>query len=254
MKNQYFGDINDYKKYSLLRHLNGHGKITTTVCWMLTQNDLRPDGHRIEYLLEPDKWRRFDPDVYDHLREQVIEHQNRKVSSIESSAILPNCRFYSDIIQDRSASRKEYLQRFLEFSRDAALVFFDPDNGIEVKSIPFGRKNSSKYLYWTETEESYSAGHSVLVYQHLPPKPREQFIRNLVDRFGELAGVNRVYLYLTQFSVFFLIPQAAQEVFFEQMSNKVTEVWGREIEFKQYIVSYKVDAQFRKVDLYPAQI
>lgn len=254
MKNQYFGDINDYKKYSLLRHLNGHGKITTAVCWMLTQNDLRPDGHRIEYLREPDKWRRFDPVVYDHLREQVIEHQNRKVSSIESSAILRNCRFYSEIIQDNSASRKEYLKYFLEFSRDATLVFLDPDNGIEVKSIPFGRKNSSKYLYWTEIEEYYSAGHSLLVYQHLPPKPREQFIRNLAHRFGELAGVTRVYLYLTQFAVFCLISQAAEEAFFEQMSDKVSKVWGKKIEFKQYIVSHKVAAQFRKVDLYPVQI
>jgi len=26
MKNQYFGDINDYKKYSLLRLLGGHGQ------------------------------------------------------------------------------------------------------------------------------------------------------------------------------------------------------------------------------------
>lgn len=221
---------------------------------MLTPNDSRPDGHRIEYLLEPHKWRKFDPDVYDHLREQVVEHQNRKVSSIESSEILPNCRFYSKNIQDGSASRKEYLQEFLEFSRDAALVFFDPDNGIEVKSMPFGRKNSSKYLYWTEIEESYSAGYSLLVYQHLPPKPREQFIRNLVYRFGDLAGVNRVYLYLTQFVVFFLIPQAAHEVFFEQMSDKVTEVWGKEIEFKQYIVSRNVDSQSRKKDLYYAQI
>ena len=65
MKNQYFGDINDYRKYSLLRLLSGHGKISTAVCWMLTPDDLRPDGHRIQYLREPEKWRKFDPAVFD---------------------------------------------------------------------------------------------------------------------------------------------------------------------------------------------
>jgi len=33
MKNQYFGDINDYRKYGLLRTLTG-GQIKTAVCWM----------------------------------------------------------------------------------------------------------------------------------------------------------------------------------------------------------------------------
>jgi hypothetical protein len=44
MKNQYFGDVNDYRKYGLLRSLTAGGRITTTVCWMLTPDDGRPDG------------------------------------------------------------------------------------------------------------------------------------------------------------------------------------------------------------------
>ena len=55
MKNQYFGDINDYKKYGLLRILtDDHMRLA--VCWMLTDADHRADGKFISYLQDPVKW------------------------------------------------------------------------------------------------------------------------------------------------------------------------------------------------------
>jgi hypothetical protein len=42
MKNQYFGDINDYRKYGLLRILSDEGSMRTGVCWMLTRDDGGP--------------------------------------------------------------------------------------------------------------------------------------------------------------------------------------------------------------------
>ena len=44
MKNQYFGDINDYRKYGLIRILSNSGIIRTGICWMLTPDDTRTDG------------------------------------------------------------------------------------------------------------------------------------------------------------------------------------------------------------------
>ena len=234
MKNQYFGDINDYKKYGLLRLLNGCKQMRTAVCWMLTPNDPRPDGHRIDYLRQPEKWSSFDPVVYQFLREQVIERQIRNVNTVESSNIIPTCRFYSEVVQDSRSSREEYSQRFLEFAHGAGLVFFDPDNGMEVKSVPFSRKYSSKYLYWTEVEDSFSADHSILVYQHLPPKPREPFIRNLAERFRAVTRVSCVYSYRTQFAVFFLIPQSIHRAVFAPANRKVKEVWGEELKIEKH--------------------
>ena len=37
MKNQYFGDVNDYRKYGLLRLL-AHAGLKIGVCWMLTED------------------------------------------------------------------------------------------------------------------------------------------------------------------------------------------------------------------------
>ncbi len=50
MKNQYFGAINDYRKYGLLRILSGAGEVSTGVCWMLTPSDGLTHGQDTDYL------------------------------------------------------------------------------------------------------------------------------------------------------------------------------------------------------------
>lgn len=49
MKNQYFGDIGDYGKYGLLRHLAGQG-LSISVNWYLTPKDTTNDGSIRGYL------------------------------------------------------------------------------------------------------------------------------------------------------------------------------------------------------------
>jgi len=156
--------------------------------------------------------------------------QKRTVNSIENSNILRGCKFYSEIIQDNISSRTAYLHKFLDFAQDADILFFDPDNGMEVKSIPVGRRNSSKYLYFSEVQKAYSAGHSLLIYQHLPPRPRKPLIRDLVNKFKAVTGVNQVHLYWTQFVVFFLIPRQAHQKLFIQASDTISEVWKKQFE------------------------
>lgn len=229
MKNQYFGDINDYRKYSLLRLLSGFGKIATAVCWMLTPDDLRPDGHRIQYLREPEKWRKFDPAVFDLLRNQVIQRERRKVDSIQKDELFPNCLFYSAIIQDDSEQREKFVSNFLKFAKNSKLVFFDPDNGIEVKSVPYGRKNSSKYVYYSEVQRTFKNGHSILIYQHLPPKSRVSLASSLGQRLAETTNANRIYLYWTQFVLFFLIAQSHIVSHVEEANKKIALIWSDQI-------------------------
>ena len=234
MKNKYFGDINDYKKYGLLRLLGGQGELETAVCWILTADDDTTDGHRIQYLEQPEKWKGYDPTLFECLRELVIESRVRAVSALEQSNILPNCQFYSEVMEVNLASRQRFFRKFLDFARGADLVFFDPDNGLETRSVPIGRKNSSKYLYWSEVEATYSAGHSLLIYQHLPRRPRETFIHNIVSRFHTIAGVHRVFSYCTDHVAFFLIPQPCHEEFFIEHNVKISHSWGNLILVAEY--------------------
>ena len=47
------------------------------------------------------------------------------------------------------------------------LVFFDPDNGIETKSVPRYSPKSGKYIFWDELKTFWDRGQSLVVYHHL---------------------------------------------------------------------------------------
>lgn len=202
-------------------------RTSTAVCWMLTEDDGGKDGHRTGYLREPERWRSFEPTLFEFLRRHVIERKTRNVRAVESSKVLPNCRFYSRILTDDCVQRQRYFDQFLGFARGAELVFFDPDNGIEVKSATYGRRNSSKYLYWNEIERTLRANHSLLIYQHLPPKPRRPLIRHLARRLLQVSGGEIVYVLRTGKVAFFLVPRRGSVALFRKGVSAVERTWNR---------------------------
>ena len=159
MKDQYFGDVHDYIKYGVLRQLLCNGNVSAVVCWMLTQNDGRlSDGRRLSYLTQPGERRDLDPPLFDCLRAAVLDRNERSIKIVEESGLLPNASFYSHLLADASDERRSYFDGLLGFSRGKDLIFFDPDNGLGVKSVPYGRKGSSKYLFLHEVSQLFSAG------------------------------------------------------------------------------------------------
>lgn len=69
MKIQYLGDVNDYRKFALLRALEKEGRFKIGVNWMLTADDDSVDGGNRGYLNDPETWRRFDPELFSLLSE-----------------------------------------------------------------------------------------------------------------------------------------------------------------------------------------
>lgn len=63
MKDQYVGDINDYRKYALLRVLSAGGANRIGVCWMMTPSDGGLDGGKLAYLQQPERHRHVDPEL-----------------------------------------------------------------------------------------------------------------------------------------------------------------------------------------------
>ena len=235
MKNQYFGDINDYRKYGLLRILISGGEIRTGVCWMLTPDDGLGDGSRIGYLSQPEEWRDLDPQLFDHLEEVVLHRGLRDVAQIENSNILPWCSFFSELVPDDREARAFYHKGAMDSAQGCDLAFFDPDNGIEVQSKPCGRKGSCKYLYWREIEDFWKAGHSLLIYQHFPYVERNPFIeakaRELICRTGALEVIS----FRTSHVVFLLVTQEDQLDTFRRRSRVVEEVWGQQIQVAYHL-------------------
>ncbi len=220
MKNQYFGDLNDYRKYALLRgFVRAGGQVT--VCWMLTTDDGRSDGNRVKYLNLPRRWKKYDAALFEFLAAQ--RHcANRNLAVIESSGLLGDCVFHSAVVPPEEEHRAAYFRDLTSRSRSSNLVFLDPDNGFEVASL----KDSTKYLYWNEVRDLYSSGKSVLVYQHLPRVKRTTYIPQLLDQAKKVTRAREAYAYLGGFSVFVLLPQGRLLPVVEQVNSEIQATWG----------------------------
>lgn len=204
MKHQYVGDINDYRKYALLRALSVGGANRIGVCWMLTPDDGGADGGKLAYLGQPERHRRFDAKLFDILAHAASEPDRRRLQSIEDSGAIPGAAYFNETLPDDLIGRAAFMERCSTQFRDAELVFFDPDNGLEV-SLPKGRKNSSKYLYLDEVAAFYEARKSLLIYQHFPRVERKAFLAACTERLCGGAPGCAVWAFTTSHVVFFLL-------------------------------------------------
>ena len=207
MKEQYVGDVNDFRKYALLRVLAQTGRLRVGVQWMLTPPDGRPDGSKVDYLQQPDRWRSYDPVLFDLLHRLVHLDGTRAIQHIEAAGIIPDAIYIKDILPDAAQARADAFRLAADRFRDTDLVFFDPDNGLDVPSIPRGRKGSSKYVYRDEVAATFAAGHSVLLYQHFPYKERRAFTAGLGQELAELTGCASAWAFVTPHVLFLLLPR-----------------------------------------------
>ena len=234
MKNQYFGDINDYRKYGLLRTLAGGGKLRTTICWMLTPDDHRTDGLLTSYLEDPAQWRHFDPELFDILNSCISQPNNRSVNWAEANQVIPAANYYSQTLHSQENVRRQYFNKLWDVATGQDLVFFDPDNEIEVKSVPPGTKRSNKYVYWNELADAFARGHSVLVYQHFIRLRHEIFIRQKIDHIYEQMPASLMLAFSTAQVLFLLIPQLEQEKYLKEKAAEIREKWVTQIQVELF--------------------
>jgi hypothetical protein len=204
MKVQYFGDVNDYRKFVLLRTLAEVGRFRVGVCWMLTEAD--GSGHRDNrgYLRQVDQWRRYDPALFAALASAPAMPTIEDLRRVESEALIPDATFFNDFTPNGLAERGPYHRACMNTFKACELTFFDPDNGLEVKSTAKGRKWSSKYAYLDEIADHYAAGRSILLYQHFPHASRETFIGAKAGRLRSALAGSKIWSFETPHVVFLL--------------------------------------------------
>ena len=187
MQDSYAGDVGDFGKYGLLNQLcadgRGQTELTLGVLWYVPPSycvnaarGAQRDGKHIGYL-EPDKCREFrrcDPGLWEKMR--CVVHGDRSIAAVERSGVLPGgTKFHSEpqvcwSYRDRAATeerRRNWLQAGRNAVKGTDLVFFDPDNGLEPKSVQPHRKWGPKYVFYDDLDAHVEAGQSLVVYHHL---------------------------------------------------------------------------------------
>lgn len=230
MKNQYFGDINDYRKYGLLRSILSAGELRLLVAWMLTPDDGSTDGKFISYLESPGKWARYDRELFHKLNHVLTGAIDRRVGLIECTDLLPGAHYFSEIVPDFTSGREHWFELLSDKAQKCDFVFLDPDNGLEVKSRPYGRKYSSKFLYWREVDSLWKAGKSLLIYQHFIREKRIDYVQRMLEALRQTTTGSFVEAFSTPNVVFLMALQPEHRQFHQAIIDSVKEKWEGQIQ------------------------
>src|SRR5262245_13732631 len=229
LKNQYFGDVNDYRKYGLLRCFQRAGRPRLLVAWMLTSDDGGRDGRRRSYLESPQRWCGHDSVLYKGLQNLLRGGRRPDVTLLEDSGLVPHASFYSDIVPDGRSARGMWRDGLLAAARGADLVFLDPDNGFEVSSKPIGRKGSSKYVSWGEVEALWCDGCSILVYQTFRRETRIVFASRIANELSLRTGARVIEAFSTAHVLFMFMAQERHAHWLSAVCSGLSGHWAGQI-------------------------
>ncbi len=209
MKVQYFGDKHDFFKYRLLLRLGGTG-LPIGHFWMLTPPDSGGDGNhdipdRDTLNLQPDEVRLFE-----FLRAHRV-NRDHGFREFQSSGLLPDVKFFDEELPTcGGAERETLIGRCLSYFSDRDVIFFDPDNGLEVTTVPYHQSGSEKYVFLTELRLFFDHGKSLIIYQHRPQRQNfEQVIDSkmaILEKYFPKKNIFFAYHTKDVFSIFITQP------------------------------------------------
>ncbi len=170
MQDRYVGDIGDYVKLSILRVIMPRRRLGVA-WWLFPDETHNSDGRHIAYLDQADRWRGFDPDLFDRLR-KVVTAGERRVEALQHADVLPGAVYCDDRIPtggtfgQRILAREQWLQRVKSTVNGCDLVFIDPDNGLETKRFKPGAPKACKSVSLGELQALRSPERTLIVYHH----------------------------------------------------------------------------------------
>ena len=174
MQDRYVGDAGDYAKFALLKALAGEADpLRLGVLWYLYPDEgHNGDGRHTSYLHDAVVALR-DADLHAKLA-VLVKKQRRSVGAVQRASILPtDTIFYSAPVTvpaapvERRVYRARWFTNGLRRMRDAEIIFFDPDNGVETPALNLGSPKVGKYVFWSEIEAAWASGKSLVIYNHL---------------------------------------------------------------------------------------
>ncbi len=182
MQDRYAGDIGDYGKFALLRAMEAQG-LKLGVNWYLAKtlpSEIHDDGkYRI-----PTQYAELDSELSAALNRIFDLRESRSVQALEQAHLLASELFVNEAVPKEIDQRRAWHQKALTKLADCDIVFLDPDNGLNVKSVRPGSQKSPKYVWLHEVSDYVASGKSVIVYNHRPRKKVEACLAEYAARFS----------------------------------------------------------------------
>lgn len=227
MQDNYVGDIGDYGKYGLLRAITAAG-MRLAVNWYRVVPKApgkQDDGKYISYLVKPQEYRHYDPELFDCLADLV--KRDRSVEAVEKSGIF-EAQFFG--IPLTGTRRKAWHEQALLKTVGADVVFLDPDNGLETEKMHQRGSAKDKHTTWQEVKDYYDRGQSVILYQHRPQMmKREPCIRKILAFQTAFLRADKTLLleyprYTNRY--YFMFVHAEHQAAMEAVYHSVVQTWN----------------------------
>ncbi len=221
MKNQYFGDVRDLFKYDLIQEIMQQPPRLMqqpprlrqfTFIPMLTKNDNKTDGNNriTDAIIEKGlragtqnieliKYLRKDNEIKPEDRNFIKIRKFFTDNGIPTEIFNPAAYKPEDYFTQ--GKRREYFSGVPESSLESALVFVDPDNGLEVK------KPSGKHLQYSEVRalfERMSDDSILMIYQHFPRENHDKYINRRVQELRDVTKENPLWISDNEIIFFFV--------------------------------------------------
>ena len=182
MQDRYAGDVGDYGKFALLRAMEAQA-LKFGVNWYLAKtlpSEIHDDGkYRI-----PSQYEKLDPGLSAALNKVFNLGEARSVQALEKAHLIASDLFVNEEVPRETDQREVWHQKALTKLADCDIVFLDPDNGLNVKSVKPGSPKSPKYVWLREVSDYIASEKSVIFYNHRPRKKVEAYIAEHAARFA----------------------------------------------------------------------
>ena len=238
MQDQYVGDVGDFGKYGLLRHLcgmqeDGEGPILSLgVNWYRVPDEGGNAGKHIGYLVRSPRndrvFAQCDKKLYMAL--QRIVPDDRCVLAVANHGILPTAVFYPDplVVEGRTVDRERWADAAARRLSGCEVVFVDPDNGLEPGSRP-----GPKHVLFRELTPYAEGGRSLVVYHHLGRSgSAEDQIRDLrgelQKRLATDAEIISLWYRRGTARAYFIVPNGREALFNERIRSFLGGPWGQQ--------------------------
>lgn len=252
MQNRYVGDVGDFGKLGLLRILCGQDAaplLRLGVVWYLYPDEARnADGKHLGYLRKNIHFSECDESLYQGLRALFLDETgnivlaNRLITTLETSDFLPaRTVFYNkplaysngELIETRKARRKTWLEGALRATEGSDIVFLDPDNGIECKSVSQTSSKGPKYVYWSDIAAFIGRKQSLIIYHHLNRTEKhslqvEGILKEIRQRFpGYGEAFAMTFVRGTSRTYFVVAAPCHKELLQERLTRMNTGFWSQ---------------------------
>jgi hypothetical protein len=224
---KYFGDSRDYFKYDLITHLLVSGLVSNyAFVPMLTNHRVDGEGNKIPKHIQGKSTELLS--FIGMCGSKSLGHWETWLKPLVGSYVTlqpVNEVFFEDGV------RNKYWELFDAVLRTKnALIFVDPDTGLETGKPSYLRKmGREKYILNDELaklSQTLDSSSALMIYQHLPNNKHihEGFVCRKIEQAVEASGCRSVLAYREDDLAFLFIVKS--KALFIELSNQLENYYG----------------------------